>query len=852
MKKRTLVLLISSFIGASVFLFYAFYDEAKKTAFEKLNEEQMIHAKQAARGIEEFFKIWTGILTSFAGMDEIINNDIRGKLYMDLFLEAHQEQILSLTRVDEDGTILWTVPFNLLTGTNISGQKHVKEILKEHKPVVSDVFKTVQGFYAVALHVPVFKGLSFKGTISILINFESVAKRYLGVIEIGKTGYAWVISRDGTLLYSPVKGFTGKSVYETYKDFPSIISMVENMLQGRQGTATYTFDKIGEQTVLPITLHAVYLPINIGNTFWSIAVASSETEVLSTLSSFRNRLILVVGVIFIGGMFFSIVGVKAWFILAEEEKRKQVENELRSSEQRYRQLFEQNPAPMFIYERGTLKMLAVNGAFTEHYGYSYEKALSLLLTDIYPEDDKVRITQIAQRLKGLAYVGEWRHLKADGSIIAVVTRSNDIDYLGYDARIAVMSDITERKQMENALRHSEERFFKAFHATPDAIVISRVADGLLFEVNEVFLIQSEYSREEVINRTTVELKLWADPNDRERYSAAVKEQGRVRDMEACFRTKTGKILDGLVSGESIVLENELCLLTIIRDITERKQIERELEKHRLHLEDMVRDRTWELERSQKALKNLLDDMSKAKIELEAANKRLRELDRLKSLFIASMSHELRTPLNSIIGFTGILLQELPGPLNDEQKKQLGMVKGSSQHLLGLITDIIDLSKIEAGKIEITLAELDLMNVVREVAALVEPAAGRKGLSISLEGPEKLGVISDQRRVRQVLVNLVGNAVKFTDRGKVHITVVEENGKVNIRVLDTGPGIRTGDMTKLFQFFSRITSADMPQHEGTGLGLYLSKKLMELLGGDIVAESQVGRGSVFTMSLPLRG
>ena len=724
-------MLIGGFIGGCVLLFYAFYDEARKTAVEKLNEQQMIHAKQAAQGIEDFFRTWTGILTSLARMDEIIDNDTDGKRYMELFLEAHQEQIRSVTRVDERGTILYTVPHSLSTGSDISNQKHVQEILKEHKPVVSDVFNTVQGFDAVALHVPVFKGTSFKGTIAIVIDFASLAKRYLEVIKIGETGYAWVVSRDGTQLYSPVSGFTGKSVFENYKDFPSIISMVQDMLQGHQGIATYTFDKIGNQTVAPVRQHAVYLPIHIGNTFWSIVVASSEKEVLPTLSSFRNRLILVIGVIFIGGMLFSILGVKAWLIVAEEEKRKRVENELRSSEQRYRQLFEQNPAPMLIYERGTLKMLAVNGAFTEQYGYSSEKALSLRLTDLYPEEEKGLITELAARLKGLAYVGEWHHLKADGSIITVVARSHDIDYLGHDARIAVISDITERKQMENALRQSEERFFKAFHATPDAIVISRADDGLLLEVNEVFLILSGYSRDEALNRTAVELKLWADPNDRERYGAAVREQGRVRDMEARFRTKSGKILDGLVSGENIVLNNESCLLTIIRDITERKKTEVELEKHRLHLEDMVRERTGELERSQKALQTLLDDMSKAKAELEAANERLKELDRLKSAFLASMSHELRTPLNSIIGFTGILLQGLAGPLNDEQKKQLGMVQSSAHHLLELINDVLDISKIEAGQLEIVRDTFDLRRSLDKVVHLVSPMAEKKGLPIYL-------------------------------------------------------------------------------------------------------------------------
>ena len=157
-------------------------------------------------------------------------------------------------------------------------------------------------------------------------------------------------------------------------------------------------------------------------------------------------------------------------------------------------------------------------------------------------------------------------------------------------------------------------------------------------------------------------------------------------------------------------------------------------------------------------------------ELTAANNKLQEVDKLKSLFIASMSHELRTPLNSIIGFTGILLQGLAGPLNDEQRKQLGMVKGSSHHLLELITDIIDMSKIEAGKLSLSLGSFDLASTAREVLESLQPAAGRKSLKLTLEAPERLQVKSDERRVRQVLVNLIGNAVKFTPSGEVSVVI----------------------------------------------------------------------------------
>ena len=160
---------------------------------------------------------------------------------MTLFYEAHHEQIRSITRVDERGRILHTVPYSNVIGSDISGQKHMREILRDHRPVVSDVFKTVQGFEAIALHVPVFKDAAFKGTIAIVIDFENLAKRYLEIIKIGKTGYAWVVSRDGTTLYSPVPGLTGKSVFDIGKDYPGIIAMAKEMLQGHEGTATYIF-----------------------------------------------------------------------------------------------------------------------------------------------------------------------------------------------------------------------------------------------------------------------------------------------------------------------------------------------------------------------------------------------------------------------------------------------------------------------------------------------------------------------------------------------------------------------------------------------------------------------------------
>ncbi len=574
----------------------------------------------------------------------------------------------------------------------------------------------------------------------------------------------------------------------------------------------------------------------------------TSEEVKFKLPAWLQVLGLVLGV----ALFMSLVGS---FVLRRQVNARTREleianNELRSSEQRYRFLFERNPAPMLIYERETLRLLAVNDAFAEHYGYSVEQALAMFLTDFYPEEEKSRIIELIPRLKGLAYVGEWHHLKADGSIMTIVVQSHDLDYLGYDARIAVISDISERKRIEDALRNSEEKFFKAFHATPDAIVLSRAADGLLLEFNEVFLVQTGYSREEAMTRTTLELQLWADPHDREQYGAAIREHGRVRDMEARFRTKSGSLLDGLVSGERILLNDELCLLTIIRDITERKKTEGELEKHRIHLEEMVGERTAELEESQQSLKKLLADVIQAKAELEAANKRLKELDQLKSMFIASMSHELRTPLNSIIGFTGITLQGLSGEINEEQRDNLSRAYHSGKHLLSLITDVIDISKIEAGRVDAFPEVVSLKKIIDEAIDTIAPQLKEKNLVLKVEIDSDIELHTDHKRLLQCLINLLSNAMKFTEQGGITVAVSEQDAMVDIAVSDTGIGIAERDLPKLFEAFERLETHLQVKAGGTGLGLYLTKKLAtDILHGSISVRSKEGEGSTFSLHIP---
>lgn len=232
-------------------------------------------------------------------------------------------------------------------------------------------------------------------------------------------------------------------------------------------------------------------------------------------------------------------------------------------------------------------------------------------------------------------------------------------------------------------------------------------------------------------------------------------------------------------------------------------------------------------------------------------KKAQEADQVKSAFLASMSHELRTPLNSIIGFTGIILQGLAGPLNDEQKKQMRMVQDSARHLLSLINDVLDISKIEAGQLKIAADSFEMPQAIDNVVKSVMPLAEKKGLSlVTRVDPEVGSIVSDQRRVEQILINLINNAIKFTEKGFIQVSSHFKDGWIITSVEDTGIGIKPENRDKLFQVFQQIDTGIARKHEGTGLGLSICKRLVEKLGGEIWVESEWETGSTFTFTLPL--
>ncbi|MGA2129924.1 MAG: ATP-binding protein, partial [Xanthobacteraceae bacterium] len=240
--------------------------------------------------------------------------------------------------------------------------------------------------------------------------------------------------------------------------------------------------------------------------------------------------------------------------------------------------------------------------------------------------------------------------------------------------------------------------------------------------------------------------------------------------------------------------------------------------------------------------------------LQEENIELANADLAKDRFLASMSHELRTPLNSIIGFTGTMLMKLPGPLTADQQMQLGIVKASAGHLLALINDLLDLAKIEAGKMELVLTPIDLAGVIGEVAASLRPQAQAKGLDFTVAMPASCAPMrSNPRALSQIVINLVNNAIKFTDFGGIRLEMAMRSSTLprtaEISVADTGVGIPLDAQSELFSAFTRVHVPGHSDLEGTGLGLHLSQKLAEALGGHIAFASEHHKGSKFTLYLP---
>ncbi|NMC76081.1 MAG: PAS domain S-box protein [Candidatus Methanofastidiosa archaeon] len=516
--------------------------------------------------------------------------------------------------------------------------------------------------------------------------------------------------------------------------------------------------------------------------------------------------------------------------------RVSAENSLKESQKKYRELtdkllLESKSKFESIYNNAAagidlldknFKFIDLNDRLAEMFGYNKSELIGKSILDFtFPEDIEITLKNLNSIVNGNIdiYSLEKRFKKKDGSIFwGDVSASAIMDEnKNLQAIVGVIIDITSRKKAEELLEESEEKY-RELVENANSILAKFDKEGRIISMNDFGLKLFGYEEHELKGKTWIEtilpriesngknLENLANEilNDPDKYSISINENIKKNGERIWVYWNNKPIYEnGVLTG----------ILSVGTDITERKKAEEELYK---------------------------------------ANKQLEEADRLKSIFLSSMSHELRTPLNSIIGFTGILLQGLAGDLNEEQKKQLGIIKKSSQHLLSLINDILDISKIEAGKLELDCENFDLKEVIEDVISTFDAIAKDKNLKIESIIPENVTIYNDKRRFKQIIINLVGNAIKYTNEGGVKIIgeVLDKNN-IEIRIIDTGVGIKKEDLSRIFEPFQQLDEKLTKKVEGTGLGLHLVKKLLILMKGNISLESEYGKGSIFTIIMPLK-
>jgi PAS domain S-box-containing protein len=498
----------------------------------------------------------------------------------------------------------------------------------------------------------------------------------------------------------------------------------------------------------------------------------------------------------------------------------------------YRAVIEESPIPIFIYERETLRIVAVSNSVLDNYGYSRKELLAMTVPDLNPEEDLAAYHAYRERvLQGehpgrQHWTGTWRHKYKDGSIIEIDVTGNDIVFDGRACRVAFCPDVTERNAAARELARAREelaaneaRYRLLFDRNPQPMLLFDRRTLQILAFNDAQVAHVGYSQKEARAMSVLDLLapenaaalrtlIEETPGGRARW-----ERNEMSHTPQRARCKDGTIVDIELSNQNIDLDGRPCRISVAIDVTERNRVAAELER--------AYDRA-----------------------VEASN--------MKSAFLANMSHELRTPMNGVIGMNNLLLES---ELNDEQRGFAEQVARSGLHMLEIINDILDVSKLEAGHLELDVTTFEVPQSIDDACAAPSADATAKGLGFEIKiAPEVPRVVcGDRRRLAQVLANLASNAVKFTTDGAVtvSVTALTPNARqvaLRIAVNDTGIGIEPAVLERMFEPFSQADVSTTRTYGGTGLGLAIVRDLVELMDGTVTAESEPGRGSTFTVEL----
>jgi len=503
----------------------------------------------------------------------------------------------------------------------------------------------------------------------------------------------------------------------------------------------------------------------------------------------------------------------------ELDARQQLMLSLRESEERFRLLFDASPDAIFLidpHDPGTLwPIVDCNHAAGRMNGYTREELIGQSMDILnVKKGNRGDFSLVLENLRRDVVVHgvEVAHRRKDGSTFPIEYSTTIIRAGERELVLGIDRDITERKQSEEALRLSEEKYRNIFENVQDVFYTTDY-QGDLVTVSPSIERHSGYSPDEVIGKHV--RTFFMNEKDYEKLDVTISTQGFLNDYEMTMKRKNGSLIHVSVTAHVVLDENGRPISTegVMRDITERNKAE--------------------------------ETLRLANIEMERAL-------RMRDEFLTSMSHELRTPLTGILGLSEALQYNTYGELNARQKTALVNIESSGRHLLDLINDILDISKMEAGKFDLQMEPCSLSDICQAALQLIKGMAHKKNQNVAFSmNPTAITVLGDARRLKQVFVNLLSNAVKYSpEKCTIGLDVIadEQTEMVRITVWDQGIGIAAEDVKKLFQPFVQLDSSLSRQQTGTGLGLALVEKLVDLHGGSVQVESTSGKGSRFTVTL----
>lgn len=475
------------------------------------------------------------------------------------------------------------------------------------------------------------------------------------------------------------------------------------------------------------------------------------------------------------------------------------------NEDRFRRLADATFEGIVIHQDGFI--LDANPAFADLFGYEIYEMIGMSVYDLVAPAD--RETAIANARSGSEQMYEIAALKRDGEHIIIEVRGKMVQRETGPIRVVAIRDVTEQREYERELR----REALIFENINDSVILTDLA-GKIIDINPATVRLFGYEREELIGKTPAEM--WHVPRAgmsvNEQIIQGIRENGRWQgEIDVVRKDNVHRVMEvtalPLVDSDG----HRIATIGVSQDITDRKAAEHA--------------------------------MKQAKEAAEEANK-------AKTNFLASMSHELRTPLNAVIGYTELIIEEARNNKLDTVEVDAIKISSASRHLLGIINDILDIARIEAGRVHLSLISFSIPYLVDDVRAAVEPLIARNGNTFTVEIADDVKTLcGDELKVRQMLVNLLGNAAKFTRNGTVSLKIHDANRGVNFVVSDTGIGIKEDELERLFEAFTQSEENSTRTYGGTGLGLAITRRLCDIMGGSISVQSEVGKGSTFTLWLP---